>query len=161
MKQQQVNKLYSKLTPHEQASLAFEAAMRKDGDDVDLILDSVERCTYITTHKEYLVRSHALVHLSGIYGIFFWKTLCQLGVLTGLYIDSKDVKYISVTQRYMNEIYSMNLALEVVCKELKIASNVIKAFAECEGTQPILGGQPIDTFIEQYTELFSKAAKLN
>ena len=161
MKQQQINKLYSKLTPNEQANLAFEAAMRKDEKDVDLILNSVERCTYITMHKEYQVRSYGLVQLSGIYGIFYWKTLCQLGTLIGLYVNSKDDKYTRATQQYINEIYSMNVALDAVCKELKIAPDVIKNFAECETTQPNFDGQPNDKLIEQYTELFSKSAKLN
>ena len=46
MKQQQINKLYSKRTPNEQANLAFEAAMRKDEKDVDLILNSTELPEY-------------------------------------------------------------------------------------------------------------------
>ena len=161
MKQQQINKLYNKLTPHEQASLTFEAAMRKDENEVDLILNSVERRTYITLHKEYHARSSGLVQLSGIYGIFYWKTLCQLGALFGLYANSKDDKFSRAIQLYEDEIYSMNVALEVVCKELKIASDVIKIYAECEATQPKFDGQPNDKLIEQYTELFSKSARLN
>ena len=53
MKQQQVNKLYSKLTPQEQSALLFEAAIRKDENEVDLILDYVEMRTYSIPHLNY------------------------------------------------------------------------------------------------------------
>ncbi len=43
MKPAQVNKLYAKLTPHEQAALAVEAASRHDESAIDAILAHVER----------------------------------------------------------------------------------------------------------------------
>ncbi|MCK4842608.1 MAG: hypothetical protein KAT04_12125 [Methylococcales bacterium] len=48
-----INKLYAKLTPNEQATLFFEAAVRQDENEVDLILNSVERRTYSTPHIDY------------------------------------------------------------------------------------------------------------
>ena len=60
-----------------------------------------------------------------------------------------------------DEIYSMMVALEFVCEKLKIASDVIKAYAECEATEPEFDGKPNDKLVEQYTELFSKSAQLN
>ena len=74
MKPQQINKLYSNLTPHEQANLAFSAAMRQDETEVDLILSAVKRRTYITPHVDYHTRTHGLVQLSGIFGVAYWKT---------------------------------------------------------------------------------------
>jgi len=37
MKSSQVDKLYSKLTPHEQASLYFEAEVRRDDAEIKVI----------------------------------------------------------------------------------------------------------------------------
>ena len=39
MKPAQVNKLYSKLTPHEQAALVFEAAVNRDDDETKAITE--------------------------------------------------------------------------------------------------------------------------
>ena len=43
MKPAQVNKLYSKLIPHEQAALVMEAAARLDESEADAIMEQVER----------------------------------------------------------------------------------------------------------------------
>ena len=105
MKQQQVNKLYSKLTPHEQAALMFEAALRKDENEVDLILDSVERRTYSTPHIEYQQRIMGIGNLSGCYGIIYWKTLCQLSSLMALSLD--DDSYDVTARQFKNKISSI------------------------------------------------------
>ena len=160
MKQHQVTKLYRKLTPYEQASLAFEAAMRKDKDEVDLILNSIEQKTYLTGHADYHIRSNGLINLSGIYGIFYWKAISHLLAVARLYDNAKDDNISRAIQLYADEIYSMNIALKVVCKELKIATSAIKTYAECDATQPEFDGQTNDKFIEQYTKLFSKSAGL-
>jgi hypothetical protein len=53
MKAAQEDKLYSKLTPVEQAALAFEALARNDEAELDVIVDSVERLYYQCTHWQY------------------------------------------------------------------------------------------------------------
>ena len=69
MKPAQVNKLYAKLTPHEQAALVIEAASRLDESEVDAILEHVERKHYISAHTDYTQRIQALTVLIGQYGI--------------------------------------------------------------------------------------------
>ncbi len=158
MKQQQVNKLYSKLTPHEQVALLFEAAIRHDESEVDLILDSVERRTYSAPHVDFQQRVDGLTNLSGCYGIFYWKTLCQLSALLALSLNG--ASYDKAARLFINKINSMDVALEAVCKELNIDVVAIKKFAECSDYQPKFDVDMENLFVEQYTELFSKTAYL-
>jgi len=158
MKQQQVNKLYSKLTPNEQAALLFEAAIRIDENEVDLILDSVETRTYSAPHIDYQQRMTGLINLSGCYGIMYWKTLCQLSALLALSLN--DDSYDKTARLFINKISSMDAALEVVCKELNVDISAIKKFAECNDYHPNFESDMENQFVEQYTELFSQIAYL-
>ncbi len=159
MKQQQVNKLYSKLTPQEQSALLFEAAIRKDENEVDLILDYVEMRTYSIPHLNYQQRMTGLINLSGCYGIAYWKTLCQLSVLIALSLDDKS--FDETARLFIKKISSMDVALEAVCKELKIDVSSIKQFSECNDYHPNFDVDIKNQFIDQYTEIFSKTAYLN
>jgi len=158
MKQQQINKLYSKLTPYEQAALVFEAAIRKDECEVDLVLNSVERRTYSTPHIDYQQRMTGLISLSGCYGITYWKTLCQLSSLMAL--SSDDDSYDKTARLFINKISSMDAALQVVCKELSVDIAAVKKFAECNDHHPNYNGDIENQFVEQYTELFFTIAHL-
>ena len=158
MKQQQIDKLYSKLTPNEQAALLFEAAIRKDENEVDLVLNSVERRTYSTPHIDYQQRMTGLISLSGCYGIAYWKTLCQLSSLTALSIS--DESYDKDVRLFVNKISSMDAALQIVCKELNVDVSLVKTFAECNDYHPKFDNVIENQFVEQYTELFLKIAHL-
>jgi predicted ribosome quality control (RQC) complex YloA/Tae2 family protein len=159
MKQQQVNKLYNKLTPNEQAALVFEAAIRKDEKEADLILDSVKMRTYSMPNLDYQQRITGLNCLSGVYGIAYWKALCQLSLVVSVYQDDA-VSINESAQRYVNKLCSMDAALEVVCRELKVDSSVIKKFAECDDYHPNFDRNLDEQLVEQYTELFSQVAYL-
>ena len=154
MRAQQVNKLYNQLTPHEQAALAFEALMRKDENDFDLILASVDEKTYIAPHMEYQQRMQGLTNLSSAYGIAYWKTYCQLSAFVGIYSDddSKD----KTIQRFINKLFSMNAALERVCKKLKVDILAVKKFAECSDYEPDFNGEVDNQIVEYYTIFFSQ-----
>ena len=159
MKRQQVNKLYSQLTPQEQAALLFEAAIRQDESEANLILDSVERRTYSAPHVDYQQRITGLMSLSGCYGIMYWKTLCQLSALLALSLN--DACYDKAARLFINKINSMDIALESVCKELNIDVDAIKKFAECSDYQPKFDVDMENQFVDEYTELFSKTAYLD
>ena len=158
MKRQQINKLYSKLTPYEQAALVFEAAIRTDENEVDLILDSVERRTYSAPHVDYQQRITGLSSLAGCYGITYWKTLCQLGGLMGLSLN--DDSYDKAAKVFINKISSIEAALESVCKELNVDISAVKKFAECNDHHPNFNDDIENQFVEQYTELFFTIAHL-
>ena len=155
MKAQQINKLYSKLTPHEQANLAFAAAMRNDEKEVDLILSAVEKRTYITTHFDYHSRTHGLVTLSGVFGIFYWKTFFKLSTVN---LSKAGEACDKVAQSHINQFIALNTALNNVCKSLQIDSEDIRKFAECSGIKPKFEGMPDEAFLKQYTILFTNAA---
>ena len=157
MKQQQIKKLYSKLTPNEQANLVFEAAMRKDEKDVDLILNSVEQNTYTTVHADYHIRSYGLIQLSGIFGITYWKTFFKLSTYN---LSKTGVAFDKVAQNHINEFISLNTALNNVCMVLKIDPEAIREYAECRGIHPGFKGTTDDDFLEKKTKLFTIAARL-
>jgi len=158
MKPQQINNLYSKLTPHEQANLAFAAAIRHDETEVDLILNAVEKKTYITTHVDYHTRTHGLVQLSGVFGTFYWKTFFKLSTVN---LSKTGEAFDKVAQKHINEFIALNTALNNVCKSLQIDSEAIRKFAECSGINPKFEGVPDEEFLEQYTKLFTVAVKVN
>ena len=64
MKAEQVNKLYSKLTPHELAVLAFEALSRLDTNEIEIIAGSIPRETYRCVHN---LKSGFSSHFSKIF----------------------------------------------------------------------------------------------
>ena len=100
-----------------------------------------------------------LINLSGCYGIAYWKTLCQLSVLIALSLDDKS--FDETARLFIKKISSMDVALEAVCKELKIDVSSIKQFSECNDYHPNFDVDIKNQFIDQYTEIFSKTAYLN
>jgi len=161
MKPQQINKFYSHLTPSEQANLAFAAAIRHDDTEVDLILNSVEKKTYITTHVDYQSRIHGLVQLSGVFGTAYWKTFFKLSTAN---LSKTGESFDKVAQKCINEFIALNTALSSVCKSLQIDSEIVRKFAECNGINPDFEGLPFqgvadEEFLKQYTMLFAAAAK--
>jgi len=157
MRKQPINKLYSQLTPHEQANLAFEAAMRKDEKEVALILNAVEQKTYVTGHADYHIRSQGLIYLSGIFGITYWKSFFKLSTAN---INPTGVAFDSLAQSRINQFIALNTALINVCTLLKIDPEVIREFAECRGITPNFKGTADEMFLEKYTELFTITARL-
>jgi len=161
VKPQQINKLYSNLTPHEQANLAFAAAIRHDETEVDLILNAVEKRTYITAHADYHSRLHGLVQLSGIFGTAYWKTFFKLSTAN---LSKTGEAFDKVAKKHINEFIALNTALNNVCKSLQIDSEAVRKFAECSGINPDFEGLPFEgvadeEFLKQYTTLFTVAAK--
>lgn len=157
MRAQQVNKLYSKLTPHEQAALAFEAAAQTKGEECDLIINSVEQRTYDAPHIDYQTRMQGLMQFSLSYGIFFWKRLCQIGSAPALEADGVHVD----VQPIMDDFASMNVAFENICDKLKVDPVVVRKFAECGCYQPLSDAEVKDHLVEKYTDLFTKISYLD
>lgn len=156
MREQQVNKLYSKLTPHEQAALAFEASIQLNGKEVDLILSGVERRDYTAPHIEYIARTQGLIQFSLTYGLLFWKRLCQIATVTILASDN-----IAVDEQYLvDDFTSMNSAFEEVCKQLGVDVSIIRKFAECGCYKPLTDGNINSELLQQYIDCFKKISYL-
>lgn len=159
MKSQQVEKLYSQLTPQEQAVLAFTEVMHGNKEQAELIVNSVEKRVYETPHADYLTRFHGITHLGSIYGIYYWKTLCQLALMTAKHGDSDE--YAEISEPYRDKLTAMDEALHSICQKLKIEPETIKHFAELTGTQPKFGVDPDEQLIEHYKDLFSSVSYAN
>jgi len=161
MKPKQINKLYSNLTPHEQANLSFAAALRHDENEGDLIISSVEKRTYMTVHVDYHNRLHGLVQLSGIFGTAYWKTFFKLSTAN---LSKTGEAFDKVAQQHINEFISLNTALNNVCQSLQIDSEAIRTFAQCSDMNSDFEGLPFkghanESFLKQYTNLFTVAVK--
>jgi len=133
--------------------------MRKDGKDVDLILNSVEQKTYVTGHADYHIRNYGLIQLSGIFGIAFWKTFFKLSI-GDLKIASADTDNILQQQKVIGEFIALNTALNNVCKVLKVDPEAVRKYAECHRITPDIKGTADAKLLEEYTNLFTMAANL-
>ncbi|MDP3332598.1 MAG: hypothetical protein Q8Q40_16445 [Methylococcaceae bacterium] len=156
MKPSQVNKLYSKLTPHEQAALAFEAAVRLNGNEVDAILEQVERKTYITLHADYHRRAYGLQFLAGQYGIEYWKNRALM-LLACDKFDKGEQQGEQIANQFFNKTVALELALIEVCKQLGVDVEAIKKMAGCLPDEFKGYDLPeVDSeLIKQYVDMFS------
>ena len=156
MKPSQVNKLYAKLTPHEQAALSFEAAVRRDEAEFDAIIGSVPREIYQCVHNDYQERVMGLFALVGDYGISYWKARTALLMACNLSRKGESKDCPEILLRLLAKIASMDAALTDVCQTFKVNVEAIKKLAECDN-QPTFS-QYIDAeLIQQYTELLTSA----
>jgi hypothetical protein len=161
MKAAQVNKLYSRLTPQEQAALVFEAVSRHDESSVDAILEHVERKTYECVHADYMRRIHGLLCLSGYYGGEYWKNRALL-LYACIKFETGENETEAAAMKLYAKIVAMEHALAKTCAHLKVDLAAFKKMAGC---------QPEDDFsddlvevdaelVKQYSEAFSVLAKL-
>jgi len=130
MKPAQVNKLYSKLTPHEQAALVIEAASRGDTAGLEAIVEQVERRQYITCHADYLQRINELMALVGQYSVEYWKTRALMLVACNL-IGNDNNQSKEAAKRFFDKTIALELALVDACKMLKVDAGAIKKMADC------------------------------
>lgn len=159
MKRQQVNKLYSQLTPNEQAALVFEATIRQDESEADLILNSVKLRSYSMPDLDYQQRMQGLSNLSGVYGKVFWKALFLLSSLKWIHPES-DVLPQAIKQ-HIKRFNSIDVALTSICEQLNISVSTIKQLAECSTFYPDFGDEIDDQLVEEYRELFANIAYLD
>lgn len=153
-----VDKLYSKLTPHEQASLAFESLANRKKDETDLIIGSVAQHTYQCPHFDFRRRLTDLINLSLYYGLIYWQTRNSWSMA---YYQSK-VKVDAAAQETAfdveDRLLAMETALAKVCAELKIDVIAVKKIARCEH-EPVFCGVGEPVFVDEYRTLFHALIK--
>jgi hypothetical protein len=152
MKPSQVNKLFTKLTPHEQAVLAFEALSRHDINEIEIIVDSVPREKYLCVHTDYQTRAAGLQNLVRIYGTEYWKNRALM--MMALHASDNPDGYEGLGVRFAAKLASMNSALIEVCQLFKVDIQAVKIQAQCKG-EPTFNDYADSKLIEQYTELFT------
>ena len=149
MKAAQVNKLYSKLTPHEQAALVFEAAARLDDEEVDAILEHVEKRDYRCCHADYQRRTMGLRNLVGLYGTHHWRTLALLSMAENSGETDK-------TTALLSQLAALEAALTETCDRYKVNIAAVKKLAECVDTECFACGAS-EEWMRHYLELFASA----
>ncbi|MDP2201768.1 MAG: hypothetical protein Q8K07_07100 [Methylicorpusculum sp.] len=156
MKPAQVNKLYAKLTPYEQAALVIEAASRLDENEADAIMEQVERKHYLTCHADYTRRIHALTALVGQYGIEYWKNR-TLMLLACEYADQGNQKAEALALRFLAKALALEAAIVEVCKRLKVDVKAIKIMAGCpdDDVKPEALQKADVELVKQYAEMFA------
>lgn len=160
MKAAQVNKLYAKLKPEEQAALVLEAAARDDVYDVDAILQSVERRTYQTVHADYHRRAYCLQWLVAQYGIDYWKNRALMFIASSQ-SENGDRQAAETARQFLAKVVALETALADICKLLKVDMAAIKILAGCPDVdiQPNKL-PPVDAeLVQHYFEIYSHAAK--
>lgn len=161
MKPSQVNKLYSKLTPHEQAALVIEAAARLDESEADAIMEQVERKHYIATHADYTRRIHALTSLIGQYGIEYWKNRALMLIACD-YADQGKQEAEAPALRFLAKSVALESAIVEVCNRLKVDVMAIKKMAGCPDNETPEFLTPVDAeLVKQYADMFAGALSLN
>jgi hypothetical protein len=163
LKANKITHLYAKLTPHEQAALAFEAAVRQDDSEITRILDSVERETYVTLHTDYKRRAYGLRALCTEYGLHYWRNQCFQMSSLALHIVNEDDSYLALCISFDAKLVAMDMALAEVCNDLKISVEAVKKTAYCQDTSQYIGlsDAPIDEeIVKNYKMLFLTAGKL-
>jgi predicted secreted protein len=155
MKPSQVNKLYAKLTPHEQAALVLEAAARLDENEADAIMEQVERKHYIATHADYTRRIHALTALVGQYGIEYWK-IRTLMLLACENADQGNQQVDKTALRFLAKCVALESAIVEVCKLAKVDIKAIKKMAGCpdDDVQSEALQKADVELVKQYTDMF-------
>lgn len=159
MKPSQVNKLYSKLTPHEQAALVIEAAARLDESEADAIMEQVERKHYLTCHADYTRRIHALTALIGQYGIEYWKNRALM-LLACEYAEQGSQQAEAPALQFLAKTLALESAIVEVCKRLKVDVMAIKKMAGCpdDDVKPEELQKADVELMKQYEVMFSGLA---
>jgi len=134
MKPAQVNTLYSKLTPHEQAALTFEAIARRDDADIAVIVDNVERHNYRAVNTVYNQRVIELVTLAYFYSSLYWKSRSLM-----LVDDTK----------------ALDSALIETCERLKVDITVVKKMAGVPIDEAWDLPEVSPDLVNRYVELFA------
>ena len=146
MKPEQVNKLYNKLTPQEKAALCFDAAMRRDNNELDSIVSSIEQQNYKCLDYRYRRRVMGLYMLGLFYGGMYWKarTLMTAAAFVPGYKQEADT--------FLNKLSSMDVALIAVCEQLKVDLTAVKKLANCD-KEPSFSQWAEPEQVAEYTEM--------
>jgi hypothetical protein len=156
MKPEQVNKLYSKLQPIEQATLVLEAAAKLDWDTVDAIIEKVERLTYRTYHDDYSRRILGLQLLAANYGIEYWK-IRALMLLSNNYARAGYIVAEVPAIKFLAKAVALESAIVEICTQFKVDVSAIRDIAGCFGNEALPKQlPPVDeSLVRQYTHLLT------
>lgn len=120
MKTNQIDKLYSKLTPKEQACLVLEAAANMNESEADAVIAVVERKHYLCMHAEYTTHMQRLMAIIGIYGTEYWKNRALMLAACNLVDKSGDLDVAETTHRFYENAIALEVAVQKACNLLGV-----------------------------------------
>jgi len=159
MKRPELQRVYSKLTPQEQAALVFEASTRQDKSEADVILNCVSIKNYSMPDLDYQQRMQGLSNLSGVYGMVFWKALFLLSSFKWTQFDNDFLP--ETIKQHIKRFNSIEVAIEAICKQMNIKVSTLKEIAECDTLNPDFGDEIDSQYVRQYNQLFASIAYLD
>jgi hypothetical protein len=148
MKMAQVTKLYSGLTGHEKAAMAFEAVARGDISTCNDIVASMPMQSYIGVDIDYRERVNGITLLALYYGIFWYQQKSLL-----IYGEGKD----DVTD-IMQRLAAIHYALVEVCDKYHVDIDSVKITASCRNEVVPTWFAPPER-IAEYSEMFTTLIK--
>jgi hypothetical protein len=143
MKPSHIDKLYSRLTPKEQACMVLEAAANSDEAQVDAVIASVERKQYYGLHADYTTHMQKLIAVVGIYGTEYWKNRALMLAACNLLDETSDPDVIDAANRFYEKAIALDVAAEKVCQHLG---------CDIRSVNSIIGGIPITTDFQDITQ---------
>ena len=143
MKPSQIDKLYSRLTPKEQACMVLEAAANSDEAQVDAVIASVERKQYYGLHADYTTHMQKLIAVVGIYGTEYWKNRALMLAACNLLDETSDPDVIDAANRLYEKAIALDVAVVIVCKQLGV---------EIQSIRSIIGAIPIEMHAHELHE---------
>lgn len=155
MKPDQVDKLYSKLTPHEQAALFFEAEVRRDHPESEIINDSVPMQSIQRKHNDYCDRVQGFWYLAGFYGITYWRTRELRSIAL---MQTSAVEYEKYYPVFCARLGSLDAALIDVCGRLNVDIESVKTLAMADD-EPSFAKYAQADLVDEYTEQFLRIIK--
>jgi len=163
MKPAQVNKLYAKLTPHEQANLVFEAVLRQDERTVDAILGYVERNHYVTPNAGYVGRMYGLTALVGQYGIEYWKNR-TLALVACESAEKGKANAEQAVMQFFDKVLAVEAAIIKVCQCHGVDLASVKVLAGCpvenlnQAELPNGDNELVRQYVEVFTALLAESS---
>lgn len=152
MKPDQVNKLYKQLTPKELATLAIDAIARQDGDEQELIANSVQRLTYECNHMDYIRRLRGFERLALFYGVEYWKV--QAIAIATIHYSQNNADNNEIN-KLLSMLASMESALINVCNQEQINIEAVRVLINYEPLPVVTRKFATPQLISEYTDAFT------
>jgi hypothetical protein len=153
-----IHNLYQKLLPEELAGLAFEASMRKDNDEYDAILASVDKQPYICLNQRFVKHNNGLMDLALFYGMTYWRTRTYLMSADSLQNAQGNTLTENLINHFVDSLRAMDVALQWICAEHGIDVISVKKLSFCD-SEYIFEKSEESGLVAEYIDIFNRLIK--
>jgi hypothetical protein len=134
----QVTKLYSKLPPKQQATLAFDAISQENEKEAEAILHFVEWQNYYGIHADYRKQAIGLIMLSHTYALEHFRARAMLFEAYKYYAEggfTDDTLAILIHSAYQR-LANLEMALNRLGEEHHFNTESVRKFGHCSRINP-------------------------